>query len=124
MLRIEKTKCTPHVEFYENGKFSINGKSIPENIFIFYDPILKWLNEYIKHPSTNTILDVNLEYFNTSSSKCLLDMFKILSNIKLYNKHDNVTINWFVEDDDEGMIEAGEDFKSILKNINFNIINV
>jgi hypothetical protein len=56
---------------------------------------------------------VQLEYFNTSSSKCILDVFKKLEAIHKA-KHD-VTINWFYEEDDEDMLEAGEDYESIIR---------
>ena len=57
---------------------------------------------------------MQLEYFNTSSSKCILDVFKKLEN--LHNKSvAEVIINWYYEEDDEDMLEAGEDYQSILK---------
>ena len=57
---------------------------------------------------------MQLEYFNTSSSKCILDVFKKLEN--LHNKSvAEVVINWYYEEDDEDMLEAGEDYQSILK---------
>ncbi len=66
-------------------------------------------------------MNVQLEYFNTSSSKCILDVFKRLESI-VNNGHD-VIINWHYEEDDEDMLEAGEDYQSIIK-VPFKMIEV
>jgi hypothetical protein len=64
---------------------------------------------------------VQLEYFNTSSSKCILDVFKKLEAI---NKGENdVLINWYYEEDDEDMLEAGEDYESIIR-VPFKMIEI
>ena len=56
--------------------------------------------------------NIQLEYFNTSSSKCILDVFKKLEAI---NKGGSaVVINWYYEEDDEDMLEAGEDYQAII----------
>ncbi|WP_020527529.1 DUF1987 domain-containing protein [Flexithrix dorotheae] len=108
----EGTTKTPRLEMdNESGRFLIEGRSIPENSIEFYQPLYDWLDEYLKDPSMNTILDVKLEYFNTSSSKCLVEVFRKLETL---NKKNNVFINWFYEEDDEDMQESGEDFKSII----------
>jgi hypothetical protein len=58
------------------------------------------------------VLDVKLEYFNTSSSKCLVEIFRKLEQLQDSGK--NVLINWFYEEDDEDMQESGEDFQEII----------
>ena len=63
-------------------------------------------------------MNIQLEYFNTSSSKCILDLFKKLEAI---NKA--ITIHWYYEVDDEDMLEAGEDYEAII-NIPFKMIEV
>jgi hypothetical protein len=64
---------------------------------------------------------MKLEYFNTSSSKCILDFFKKLEGIN--GKNTDVTVNWHFEEDDEDMEEAGEDYGAIL-NLSFKMIEV
>ncbi|MDQ3394085.1 MAG: DUF1987 domain-containing protein, partial [Bacteroidota bacterium] len=64
-------------------------------------------------PNEVTILYVKLEYFNTSSSKCLVEVFRKLE--KLHNIGKEIKIRWFYEAEDEDMLESGEDFKEILK---------
>ncbi|UII31563.1 DUF1987 domain-containing protein [Fulvivirga ulvae] len=104
---------TPRLYFNaQNGDFEISGRSIPENSIEFYKPLLEWLDEYEKKPQPETKLHVNLEYFNTSSSKCLVEILRKLEKV---NEHHNVKVFWHYEEEDEDMMESGEDFKKILK---------
>ena len=113
-LIIEGSSKTPSIEFDPNeGRFKISGRSIPENSLDYYKPILEWLDSYSSNPKELTQLEVRLEYFNTSSSKCFLDVFKKLESIHKRGK--KVAINWYYELDDEDMLEAGEDYQSIIK---------
>jgi hypothetical protein len=113
-LNIEGTPKTPSIKFIaEEGVMEIKGRSIPENSIEFYKPLVDWLESYAKDPLKKTQVNIQLEYFNTSSSKCILDVFKKLEAIHK-SKHD-VVINWFYEEDDEDMLEAGEDYESIIR---------
>ncbi len=121
-LIIEGSTKTPDVNFdIENGALEIKGRSIPENSIEFYKPLVDWLEEYAQDPKSKTIVNVHLEYFNTSSSKCILDVFKKLEAIHK-NKYD-VQINWYYEEDDEDMLEAGEDYESIIR-VPFKMIEI
>lgn len=113
-ISIKGTAKTPTVEFdAENGKVVIKGRSIPENSIEFYKPLVDWLDAYANEPKGNTEVNIQLEYFNTSSSKCILDVFKKLETI--HKNGNDVKINWYFEEDDEDMLEAGEDYQSIIK---------
>lgn len=116
-IRIAPTQKTPAVHFTAAGNLELKGRSIPENSLEFYKPLIDWLDQYIEQPSAETNVHVQLEYFNTSSSKCLLDLFKRLESL---NK---VTIHWYYEQDDEDMLEAGEDYEAIVS-IPFKMIEV
>jgi hypothetical protein len=119
---IEGTPKTPSIKFDEkDGIFEIKGRSIPENSVEFYKPLNEWLDNYMQVPLDKTVVNIRLEYFNTSSSKCILDVFKRLEAIHR-SKHD-VEINWFYEEDDEDMLEAGEDYDSIIK-VPFKMIEI
>jgi len=119
---IEGTLKTPMVKFDgKTGIVEIKGRSIPENSIEFYKPLVDWLEEYAKKPLEKTQVNVQLEYFNTSSSKCILDVFKKLEAIHK-TKHD-VVINWYYEEDDEDMLEAGEDYESIIR-VPFKMIEI
>ena len=121
-IKIEGTPKTPTVEFDAvSGKIEIKGRSIPENSIEFYKPLVDWLDQYAESPSAKTEVNIQLEYFNTSSSKCILDVFKKLEVVHKANKE--VVINWYYEEDDEDMLEAGEDYQSILK-IPFKMIEI
>ena len=81
-LIIEGSPKTPNINFDGNeGSFLISGRSIPENSLDFYKPVMEWLDFYIVEPKEATTVNIKLEYFNTSSSKCLLDVFKKLEVI-------------------------------------------
>ena len=91
---------TPQIAFdAEAGKLESKGRSIPENSLDFYIPLKLWVDDYLKSPQIKTILDVKLEYFNTSSSKCILDIFKKLES--LTKSGFEVEINWYYEADDD-----------------------
>ena len=112
-ISIQGTAKTPTVEFNPTGTVVIKGRSIPENSIEFYKPLVDWLDSYTENPQGETEVNIQLEYFNTSSSKCILDVFKKLEVI--HKGGSNVKINWFYEEDDEDMLEAGEDYQSIIK---------
>lgn len=110
---LEGSSKTPELSFDPNtGSFSISGRSIPENSIEFYKPLFEWLDNYSESANDSTELDVKLEYFNTSSSKCLVEIFRKLE--KLQEKGKEVKVNWYYEEDDEDMEESGEDFQEII----------
>jgi hypothetical protein len=121
-LLIEGTPKTPSVRFdAQQGLVEIKGRSIPENSIEFYKPLVDWLEKYGESPAELSQVNIQLEYFNTSSSKCILDVFKKLEAIHKA-KHE-VIINWYYEEDDEDMLEAGEDYESIIR-VPFKMIEI
>lgn len=120
---IEGSGKTPEVKFVaDSGMLEISGKSIPENSFGFYQPLFSWIDLYSNAPAPATEIKVSLEYFNTSSSKCLLDIFRKLELIKKSGKS-RVSVSWYYEADDEDMMEAGQDYDSLV-GLDFNIIRL
>ena len=110
---LQPSPKTPLIQFDPNtGVFEISGRSIPENSIEFYKPLLDWVDEYVKQPNTSTTLSVKLEYFNTSSSKCLVELFRKLEAIL---ESSAVKVEWYYEEEDEDMMESGQDFQHILK---------
>lgn len=118
---VQQSSKTPLINFDPNGNFELKGKSIPENTVLFYKPLFEWLDNYIKSPAPKTNLNIQLDYFNTSSSKSIVDLFKRLELISK-NGNSETTINWLYNLEDEDMLEAGEDYKSIIK-IPFNLVS-
>ena len=115
-FQIEETKKTPQIRFdVKNGVLEISGKSIPENAMALYQPFMTWLDEYLKEVKEPKIRIVSkLEYFNTSSSKCLAEIFKKFEAV-YQSETESVLLEWYYEEDDEGMIESGEDYQDMLK---------
>ena len=121
-IAIEGTPKTPTINFdVEKGFLEIKGRSIPENSIEFYKPLVDWLEKYASKPKASTNVNIQLEYFNTSSSKCILDVFKKLEFI--HKNGSEIVINWYYEQDDEDMLEAGEDYQAII-NVPFKMIEV
>tara|TARA_B100000809_G_scaffold259966_1_gene305998 strand:+ start:1122 stop:1505 length:384 start_codon:yes stop_codon:yes gene_type:complete len=121
-LKLEGSPKTPTIEFNSgSGNLLIKGRSIPENSIEFYKSLIEALEDYNNSPQSNTKVDIQLEYFNTSSSKCILDVFKRLEKINAGDSE--VVINWYYEEDDEDMLEAGEDYQAII-DIPFKMIEV
>lgn len=121
-LHLEGSAKTPTISFnQETGVLELRGRSIPENSIEFYSPLHDWLDQYEASPNHTTILDMKLEYFNTSSSKCILDLFKRLE--KMNGNITAVHVNWYFEREDEDMAEAGEDYQAIVQ-LPFSIIEV
>ncbi len=113
-ITVEATPKTPYLHVNPKDKvIEIKGRSIPENSVLFYKPVMDLLDSWISsNVKDKVIITVQLEYFNTSSSKCVLDIFKKLNQI-----HSNgavVDITWIYEKDDEDMMEAGQDYQTIV----------
>jgi len=113
-LQIEGTSDTPKVGFdASTGILCMEGKCLPESIIDFFSVILKWLDGYAENPQKTTIFDFKLTYFNTASSKMLLDVMMRLNRLHL--QKNDVLVRWHFPDDDEDMEEAGEEYAHILK---------
>jgi hypothetical protein len=118
-ISIKGTYETPAIEFNAGeGNLLIEGRSLPENSISFYDPLLNALESYMDNPADFTIVNFKLEYFNTSSSKCILNILRILQ--KIHSNKESVTINWYHDEDDEEILEIGQDY-SLIVNVPFNI---
>jgi len=117
---VEATDITPRVEFDKHkGIFRIEGKSLPEDVKNFYNPLIHWFDIYLKEPNPETNLFLDFEYFNTASSKMILIL---LNKIKEINKKGfQVVVTWSFPPFDPEIEEAGEEFAELL-NIPFHFI--
>lgn len=88
---------------------SLAGRSIPENSIEFYRPMMEWVDEHGASVEGQLEIKIRLEYFNTSSSKCLMDLLKRIE--KVVSKAE---VHWYYEEEDEDMLEAGEDYNAII----------
>jgi hypothetical protein len=113
VLKIEARPKTPYVHFDgESGRMVFRGMSCAENSPEFYRSILSWVENYALRPSPQTVIEMQFKYFNTSSAKCLLDVLNRFLRVREMGSL--LVVNWFYEDDDEQMLEAGEHLSEII----------
>lgn len=109
----EPTEDSPRVHLdAESGALLISGTSIPENSEEFYGPILDWLSEYVESGPEKVEVNIKLDYFNTSSSKYILEILRTLEKLATDNR---IIIKWHYLVDDDDMKEAGEDYQIMVK---------
>ena len=99
----------PVVDFnYNTGICEISGESYMEDSYVFYEPLLNWLKDYFleKRPIT---FNIKLIYFNTSSSRLILELLDQLKNY--IDQGGKVEINWFFKKNDPDMKREIADFK-------------
>ncbi|MCG8476383.1 MAG: DUF1987 domain-containing protein [Cytophagales bacterium] len=110
IIKLEGTEDTPRILLdQKNGIFEISGRSLPEDSAEFYQPILEWLRAYSESANDKTEFVFKLEYFNTASSKLILDILTALEEVE------NSSIVWCYHEDDEDMEEAGEEFSELVE---------
>lgn len=111
-LIIEASNTSPHIIFdKQNNKFKIEGKSVVEESNQFFEPVIKWLENYCLSPNLVTHFEFNMDYFNISSSKNILAILYKLNDLK--KSGNEVKITWYYGDDE--MYEFGEDFAFLVK---------
>ncbi len=118
-LGITPTKYTPEIVLKPEGYIKIKGRSIHENVTDFFSPVDKWITEYIEQPADTTVVEMNLEYFNSASAKMFIHLLQKITYVTLKNK--KFIIKWYYEEGDEDILERGEYFSSVL-DIPFNFI--
>lgn len=122
VIKVEPTLKSPRVNLdADKALFEIIGRSIPENTSEFYAVVLDWLEEYSKNPKPSMDFKLKLEYFNTSSSKCILDVCRKIE--QLHKNGNKVKITWIYEEYDDDMMEAGEDYQAMV-DVPFEIVMV
>ncbi|MDD2197320.1 MAG: DUF1987 domain-containing protein [Bacteroidales bacterium] len=114
VLHIKGSNETPEVIFNKDIQvFSITGKSLPEDVKEFYTPLIKWVVKYAESPNPETVLKIKMDYFNTASSKMLLEIFEKFKD--MLDAGHKVSIDWYYQEDDEDMQDAGEDYADIVE---------
>ncbi len=119
-LNIEATRNTPKINLNaNNGILEIKGCSIPSNSAEFYANVFKWAIEYCKKPNVRTVINFQIDYINTSSSKFILNFLHVFED--LYKSGYEVIIHWYYDDVDS--CETGEDVKSLIE-VPFELISI
>ena len=121
-LIIEPTFNSPRVILDpDSNQFEFSGESRPENVRKFYLPILEWLDKYAEEQAgksqgqkaENLEIQFNFEYFNSTSAKYILDIFKALN--ALNDQGTAIQVKWLYEEDDEDMLEVGQEMSRMSK---------
>jgi hypothetical protein len=112
-LIIEPTENTPSVRFLIDGRLSIEGRSLTNNVPVFYQQLIEWVKNM---DVESVILEINLEYYNSISSKKLLEIMKIIDAKSQLNEF---VVKWHYDIDDEESLEKGEIFEEKLKTAKF-----
>jgi hypothetical protein len=104
----EATKATPLIRF-EPGQahFKIEGESYPENAYDFYQPMLAWMRQYLGSGPGRLALECLIDYMNTSSTKCLMDLFDLLETASADGWE--LRVRWLLAADDERGREIAEE---------------
>ena len=109
-LNIEATKYTPKIDLNAEEKvLIIVGKSYPENTFEFYEPVVSWIKKFFDHiEDEDVLINIDLEYLNSSSLKAYFDIFDIFE--KAQDNGKNLKIKWIYDEENDIAEETGEDF--------------
>ena len=99
----------PTVDFNaETGRCTLSGESFLEDTIEFYDPLVQWLEGFTTEIKKPVIFEIKLTYFNTSTSRSILDLLNILKDYE--EDGGDITINWHYDEDDIDMEEDIEDY--------------
>ncbi|PID28594.1 MAG: hypothetical protein CSB55_04485 [Candidatus Cloacimonadota bacterium] len=114
-LYIESSKYTAEINFNSGkGLLKISGNSYPEDAISFFEPVINWLEKYLENCDKNVIMEIKVNYINSSSSKSFIDIFEILEEFHV-NKG-KIICRWFYEKGDDEILESGEE---LLEDANF-----
>jgi len=122
-VELPPTERTPEIVLDrsgEEGRIKFTGRSLPDDARSFYQPIITWIDDYFYDPNESTIISFDLEYFNTSSSKMLLEIIRKLRNLEKQDK--KIRVEWYYLEDDEDILESGVTFQD-LSNVEFDFIS-
>ncbi len=120
-LIIKETEDTPEIIFNpEDETFKISKISVPEDAYEFYEPVISWLKNYSNNPNEETIIEFDLEYVNTASSKQLIQVILALEEVA---KNADVVARWYYEEIDEDMQSLGERYAKLV-DVKFEFIEI
>jgi hypothetical protein len=111
---LENEYDKPFVHFKaDSGECEISGESFPEKTAEFYDGLVAWFKQYMEEVRGPVDFSIRLSYFNTSSSKRILEMLILLQ--KYAESGEKVKCRWYYDPEDLDMEEDIEDLKIISK---------
>lgn len=121
LLEKAKTGSTPYILIDEDNRYmKFEGESFHENVIEFYREVGEWVERFIVTDFEEFTFDCKLQYFNSSTAKLLLNILLELDEHATQGKQ--VTVNWITSQDNDIIIECGEDFQEEMENLNFNLV--
>lgn len=109
-FEIAATKSTPLVTYSpRNSNLLIQGRSFPENAKQFYEPLIVWIQESKQYLPKQFVVTINLEYYNTSSSKFLMELFRLLARLRK-ELQAQISVCWQYTTHDIDMCDAGKEY--------------
>jgi hypothetical protein len=112
VVEIGESERTPKIYLDKNeGVIKLSGKAMPDNAKTFFNPVLEWIENYTREPQDKTYVCFDLEYFNSSASKMILQIIKTLKNIKEQEKE--MEIDWYYMEDDDDILDSGKTFEEL-----------
>lgn len=112
---LSATEHTPAIRLDPaQGLMEIRGRSIPENADRFFTPLHGIVEQYATAPQATSLLRVELTYFNSSTAKYLLDLFRQWEDLHASGRS-QVRMEWLHARHDADMAEAGEDYRALLE---------
>lgn len=123
-FNIAATKSSPEINLDpENSIFEIAGESYSENCWSFYKPMFEWLTKFFAVMDRRTIeIDMEIIYFNSSSSKIFMDFFEMLD--EQAQKGWEIAVNWRYHRENETAMECGEEFMEDVSSIEFKLVEL
>ncbi len=112
-LYTPETTKTPKVNFKvvnDTAYIELTGNSFLENTQEFYEPLIKWLEEYVIKPAKKTIVNFDFEYYNTSSQLWIFRIVEVLIDLDKVDK--DIEFNWYYAE--EEVEDAGRDLANLL----------
>jgi hypothetical protein len=122
ILKIESSEDNPRIVLdRESNILEISGRSLPEDVNTFYEPLMSWIEEYAKDPLDTTVFNFKLTYFNTASSKIILDILTQFE--EMIEEGHQVMVRWHFPEEDEDMMEAGEEYSEMV-DVPFEMVSI
>jgi hypothetical protein len=114
------TPKTPEITYDEAGKrILISGRSYPEDLHAFWDPITAKLEEIILS-SDSILVQFDLNYHNSGSTRIILNLIKFCESDQASGC--DISMEWQYDPDDEQTEEQGEDYRDICTKIDFKMV--
>lgn len=109
----EHTERTPEIiGDIDEGRIVIRGRSFPEDSRDFFQPFILWLRSFYDHAPGTVHIELDLEYYNTSTKLILVEM---LRNLREGSYARTLRVSWLYDADDWEGQESGRDLQALFR---------